>query len=129
LRLDLAQYRELAAFAQFSSDLDEKTQKQLTRGEKLTSLLRQGWDEPMAVEEQVLAIFSGTRGYLDDIPTELIKDYQKELIGYARSVKPELLPKIALEKKLDEKMEAALESLVKDFTIQFKEVHGREQTT
>lgn len=126
LRLDLAQYRELAAFAQFASDLDEKTQKQLTRGEKLTALLRQNWDEPMAVEEQVLVIFSGTRGYLDEIQVELIPKYQKELIDYAKLINSELLPKIAKEKKLDEKMENELESLVKDFTVQFKEAHGGE---
>lgn len=126
LRLDLAQYRELAAFAQFASDLDEKTQKQLTRGEKLTALLRQNWDEPMAVEEQVLVIFSGTRGYLDEIQVELIPKYQKELIDYAKLINSELLPKIAKEKKLNEKMENELESLVKDFTVQFKEAHGGE---
>lgn len=126
LRLDLAQYRELAAFAQFASDLDEKTQKQLTRGEKLTALLKQNWNEPMTVEEQVLAIFSGTRGYLDEIQTALIPKYQRELINYVESVNSELLPKIAKEKKLDEKMESELETLTKDFTAQFKEAHGGE---
>lgn len=126
LRLDLAQYRELAAFAQFASDLDERTQKQLTRGEKLTALLKQNWDEPMAVEEQVLVIFSGTRGYLDDIQTKLVPIYQKELIDYVKNVNPNLLPRIAKEEKLDEKMESELDNLTKDFTTQFKEAHGGE---
>jgi len=84
LRLELAQYRELAAFAQFGSDLDAATQAQLNRGEKLVELLKQGQYEPVAVEEQVVAIFCGVTGYLDDIPTKSVRKFESELVNYVK---------------------------------------------
>lgn len=121
LRLDLAQYRELAAFAQFSSELDSKTQQQLNRGEKLTWLLRQGWDEPMAVEEQVLVIWAATHGKLDGVDTKLIDPYQKELISYVKLHRPSLLPDIYKKGVLNASLEKLIEQEVSEFTEIFTE--------
>ncbi|HCW92888.1 MAG TPA: F0F1 ATP synthase subunit alpha, partial [Flexistipes sinusarabici] len=119
LRLDLAQYRELAAFAQFGSDLDAATQAQLNRGERLVELLKQGQYEPIAVEEQVLSIFTGVNGYLDDIAVEDITRFEKELISFAKSNHPDVLESIKKEKKLSDELTEKLEKLVEEFKKQF----------
>src|SRR2546425_7174447 len=82
LRLDLAQYRALAAFAQFGSDLDKATQAQLTRGERMVELLKQEQFVPMAVEQQVLSIWAGTNGYLDDVPVAAVRKFESEWLGF-----------------------------------------------
>lgn len=95
LRLDLAQYREMAAFAQFGSDLDEATQRQLTRGERLVELLKQGQYEPIDVTNQVIAIFAGTKGLLDRVPVENIREIEVELIDHIKSRSADLYKEIS----------------------------------
>ncbi|MEC9492087.1 F0F1 ATP synthase subunit alpha [Flexistipes sp.] len=119
LRLDLAQYRELAAFAQFGSDLDAATQAQLSRGERLVELLKQGQYQPIVVEDQVLSIFTGVNGYLDDIAVEDITRFEKELISFAKSNYPDVLEGIKKEKKLSDELTEKLKKLVEEFKKQF----------
>jgi len=119
LRLDLAQYRELAAFAQFGSDLDKSTQQKLTRGERLVELLKQPQYQPMPVEEQVISLYAGTRGYLDDIPVEAVRKFEDELLDFMRNQKAEILNEIVetqdLSAELDKKIAAAIEEFKKTF--------------
>lgn len=112
LRLDLAQYRELAAFAQFGSDLDKATLARLRRGERLTELLKQDRFEPMPVEKQVISLYAGTRGYLDDIPVADVRRFERELLAYIETEHPELLEHIRTTKDLppDEDLKKAIES-------------------
>lgn len=125
MRLDLAQYRELAAFAQFASDLDEKTQKQLNRGAKLTELLKQPWDKPMPVEHQVVSIWTATRGWLDDFDTTIVQDFESFLIGYINRHMPDIFKEIAREMKISEELEKKLEPVVRDAKQIFvEEQHG-----
>ncbi len=102
LRLDLAQYRELAAFAQFASDLDKATRDQLTRGEKTTEILKQPQFEPLVVEKQVVAIWAATNGYLDDVPTPNVREFETGLYKFVEANHPKLLPTIADERTLSE---------------------------
>jgi F-type H+/Na+-transporting ATPase subunit alpha len=115
LRLDLAQYRELAAFAQFGSDLDKATQAQLTRGQRLTEILKQGLLQPWPVEDQVAVLWVATRGYVDDIPLEEIKKFEVELMKYLRSAGKNVLAEIAQKKVLDADLESKLAALAKEF--------------
>ena len=118
LRLDLAQYRELAAFAQFGSDLDVATQKTLTRGEKLTEILKQPQYEPLPVGIQVVAIYGGTKGFVDDVDNSKIGEWQVGLNSYLAASHAELLAKIESRAKLKEvesEIIAALESYNKGF--------------
>lgn len=114
MRLDLAQYRELAAFAQFSSDLDEKTQAQLNRGAKVTELLKQGWDAPMPVWKQVISIWAGTRGFLDDLFASDISRFESHFLEYVARHKPKIFDEIREEKTLSEDLEKQLETLVRE---------------
>lgn len=114
LRLDLAQYRELQAFAQFASDLDDRTKKDLNRGAKLTELLKQGWDDPMPVERQVVSIWAGTNGILDDIDLSKIKDFENHLLDYVDRHNPEIFEKIIKEKLLSPETIEKLTKVVKD---------------
>ena len=116
IKLELAQYREMAAFTQFGSDLDTSTQQLLNRGSKLTELLKQGQYSPLKVEEQVISIFSGVKGFLDDIENSKIKSFEDQLLGSVKSQAPEILEGIAKTGKLDEKNEEKL----KNFIINFK---------
>jgi F-type H+-transporting ATPase subunit alpha len=100
LRLDLAQFREMQAFAQFASDLDAATQKQLSRGQRLTEVLKQGQYQPMPVEEQVLMVWSANEGYLDDIEIKDIKRFEKELLEFTKSQHPDALTKIKTVKDI-----------------------------
>lgn len=127
LRLDLAQYRELAAFAQFAGELDEKTQKQLNRGGKLTALLRQGWDEPMPVTEQILVIWAATHGKLDDLEVKLVDSYQRELIAYVRMHQPKLLGEILKKGEIDETAEKQIEALATEFTEIFHDKYKQKE--
>ncbi len=115
LRLDLAQYRELAAFAQFGSDLDKATRDQLARGARLVELLKQPQYQPMKVEEQVAIIYAGTRGHADQFPVESLAKYQEELIRFLKDRHPHVLEGIRTRKALDAETEGALKSALEDF--------------
>jgi F-type H+-transporting ATPase subunit alpha len=113
LRLDLAQFRELAAFAQFGSDLDKATLQQIERGKRMVELLKQGQYEPLPMEEQVTVLFAGTGGYLDELPLEAIQKYEEELLRFFREKKADILTelreKLAIDQALKKKMTAALD--------------------
>ncbi|MDR0433441.1 MAG: F0F1 ATP synthase subunit alpha [Gracilibacteraceae bacterium] len=115
LRLDLASYRELAAFAQFGSDLDKSTQARLNRGQKTMEILKQQQYDPMAVEDQVVVIFAATRGYIDDVPLERIGEFEKELLRYMSDVKGALMDKLRAEKALSGDFEEALGAAINEF--------------
>ncbi len=120
LRLELAQYRELEAFAKFGSDLDKATLHQLRRGARLVELLKQGQYEPMPVEKQVVSIFAGTNGYLDEIPVEHVQRYEKELLEMMDMKHPDLLNAIAEQKDLTDEITTKLKSILQQFTDSFK---------
>ena len=113
MKLELAQYREMAAFAQFGSDLDASTQKLLNRGSKLTELLKQKQYSPMTVAEQVVSVFCGVKGYLDDVDLKDIASFEAKIIDKCRSEKPEILEAISTSGKLEEETENALIELIK----------------
>jgi F-type H+-transporting ATPase subunit alpha len=106
LRLDLAQFRELAAFAQFGSDLDQATQRQLAKGERLTEVLKQPQYEPLAVEKQVLMIFAANNGYLNEIPTASVLRYERELYEAFEARHADLLKAIVADKKFGKNPES-----------------------
>ncbi len=120
LRLDLAQYRALAAFAQFSSDLDPETKSQIERGKRMTELLKQPPYSPVPVEEQIATLWAGTEGHLDELPVEKVKDFEKGFIEHLRLKEKKLLNEIADKKELDEKITKELEKITKDFITIFK---------
>jgi F-type H+-transporting ATPase subunit alpha len=120
LKLDLAQYRELAAFTQFGSDLDEATQKQLNRGEKMVELLKQDQYVPMPVAHQVMMIWAGTGGYLDDLPTEAVGRFEKEFLGFCEKNYPDIEHNLQQEKKISDGTEAKLKAAVQEFKKQFE---------
>ena len=115
IKLELAQYREMAAFAQFGSDLDASTQKLLNRGSKLTELLKQDQYSPMPVAQQVIAVFSGVKGFLDDIETSNIKNIEKQIYNKIKSSSPEIIDNINNTGKLDEETEKKLISIIEQF--------------
>ena len=119
LRLDLAQYRELAAFAQFGSDLDKATMQRLERGKRMMELLKQPQYQPLPVQEQVVVLYAGTRGYLDDVPVEAISKFEREFLEFMRNSKADILNAIKesndLDEATEEKLKAALEEFKKSF--------------
>jgi F-type H+-transporting ATPase subunit alpha len=119
VKLELAQYREMASFAQFSSDLDASTQMLLARGARLTELLKQPQFQPMLVEEQVVVIFAGTRGYLDSVPLGRVAAFERGLLTALKSHHPELLDAIRDDREIkpatDKKLAAFLEEFAKNF--------------
>jgi len=119
IKLDLAQYREMAAFAQFASDLDAATQKLLARGERLTELLKQGQYKPMPVEEQVVSIYSGVKGYLDKVSVKDIAKFEAELLGKIKTSKPEILDSIRAEKVISSSVEGELKAFLETFSKEF----------
>ena len=119
IKLELAQYREMAAFAQFGSDLDASTQQLLKRGSKLTELLKQGQYSPLKVEEQVVSIFAGVKGYLDDIDNSKIKNFEDQLLSSIKSQSPDILKSIILSGKLDETIEKKLKDFITNFKKEF----------
>jgi F-type H+-transporting ATPase subunit alpha len=119
LRLELAQYRELAAFAQFSSELDKATLAQLNRGQKLTELLKQPQYAPMPVEQQIAVIWAGTNGFLDDIPVEDVKKFEAGLLDYLQTAHNDLLEKMSQRKVLDEDIKQGLQRAVTEFKDRF----------
>ena len=110
-----AQYREMAAFAQFGSDLDASTQQLLNRGAKLTELLKQDQYSPMTVAEQVISVFTGVKGYLDDIDLSKIKKFEKDIIEKIKSEKSEIIDEIQSSGKLEEKIEKVLVQIIEQY--------------
>ena len=119
LRLDLAAYRELQAFAQFASDLDDYTRAQLERGARLVELLKQPPYSPVPVEKQVVILYAGVKGYLDDIPVSAVSKFEAELIPFIEAKYPQILESIRTEKKLTEEIEALLRKAIEDFKESF----------
>ena len=119
LRLDLAQYRELAAFAQFGSDLDKSTQAQLNRGSRLVEILKQPQYEPLPVERQVAIIYAGTTGYLDNVAVSDVRAFEIELYQFIETRHPDVLRGIAEKKQLDDQLKAGLDGAVKEFAKEF----------
>jgi F-type H+-transporting ATPase subunit alpha len=120
LRLELAQFRELAAFAQFGSDLDKATQAQLARGQRLQEILKQDQFTPLPVEKQIAMIFAGTNGFLDGVPVAKIRDYEKRLYEHLDAASPELLAEIEQRRKLDDDIVQKLRAVLGEFTERFR---------
>jgi F-type H+-transporting ATPase subunit alpha len=122
LRLELAQYREMAAFAQFGSDLDKVAQAQLARGKRMTELLKQSQYSPLAMEEQVIVLYAGTNGFIDDYPVEAIGRYERELMQYLRTRKKSLLDSLRgsgnLDDSMDKEIREALTEFAKTFSVE-----------
>ncbi len=121
LRLDLAQYREMAAFAQFGSDLDPATQKQLNRGSRMVEILKQGQYQPLPVERQILIIYAGTNGFVDDLPVSSLNRYERELYSFVQSRYPEILSEIVKKRELDQELRAKINKALEEFKATFKE--------
>jgi F-type H+-transporting ATPase subunit alpha len=119
MKLELAQYREMAAFAQFGSDLDASTQKLLNRGSKLTELLKQKQYSPMTVAEQVISVFCGVKGYLDDVELKDIANFENNIIEKCKSEKPEILESILKSGKLEEDTEKSLIEIIAELKKNF----------
>ncbi len=115
LRLDLAQYREMAAFAQFGSELDKATQAQLARGVRMVELLKQGQYKPMPVADQVLSIYAGTQGFLDDVAVDKVRQFEEDLLHYVTQNHPELRKEIASISKIDDAVGAKLKQMFATF--------------
>jgi F-type H+-transporting ATPase subunit alpha len=128
LRLDLAQYRELAAFAQFGSDLDKATQSQLNRGARLVEILKQPQYVPLSVERQVAIIFAGTNGYLDAVPLSDVRQYETELYKFIETRHPDLFRRIAEKKQLDDQVKGSLEQAIKEFAGEFAAIRAAGAT-
>jgi F-type H+-transporting ATPase subunit alpha len=120
LRLDLAQYRELEAFAQFGSDLDKATLAQLTRGERLVEILKQPQYKPMPVQEQVVLIYAGTKGYLDSLPVKEVRRFEEEYLEAMRTKYSAILEKVAVEKDISAETQKELDKVIKEFLEEFK---------
>ena len=119
LRLELAQYRELEAFAQFASDLDEASRKQLERGQRLVEVLKQPAHQPLPVERQVVIIYAGTRGYLDDIPVKAVRSFEDELYPFIETKYPQIFENIRSKKQIDAETEELLKKALEEFKVQF----------
>jgi F-type H+-transporting ATPase subunit alpha len=114
MKLDLAQYRELAAFAQFGSDLDKATQNQLNRGQRLVEVLKQKQFSPLPFSKQILIIFAGTNGFLDDLPVDQVRDFEAELYKYVDTTNPAVLRTIMEKKILDDNLKAEMTKIIKE---------------
>ena len=121
LRLDLAQYRAMAAFAQFASDLDKATQQQLHRGSRLVEILKQGQYVPMSVEEQVITIYAASNGYVDGYATNVALRYEKELLAHIKAAHPKVIELLKTKKALDDETKGALNAALEDFKKAFNE--------
>jgi F-type H+-transporting ATPase subunit alpha len=119
LKLDLAQYRELAAFAQFGSDLDPLTQKQLNRGARLTELLKQPQFQPLSWQQQVVALFAGTQGYLDELKIPEIRAFEVGLYKYLDNAQTALIEELTKKKALDDELRAKLHAALKEYAANF----------
>ncbi|HDJ23676.1 MAG TPA: F0F1 ATP synthase subunit alpha [Candidatus Aminicenantes bacterium] len=121
LRLELAQYRELATFAQFGTELDKASQAQLERGRRLTEILKQNQYEPLPVEKQIIIIYAGNKGFLDEFEVRVLKDYEKKLYDYLDKEKTQLLKELALKKEISPELDQAIEQALTEFNQRFKE--------
>jgi F-type H+-transporting ATPase subunit alpha len=119
LKLELAQYRELAAFAQFGSDLDKATQAQLARGERLVEVLKQDQYSPLPFSKQILIIYAGTNGYLDDVPVEQVRPFEKALYEYVDTMNPGLFENIMKKKALDDQLKTEMNKVLKESKERF----------
>jgi F-type H+-transporting ATPase subunit alpha len=132
MKLELAQYRELAAFAQFGSDLDKATQQQLNRGQRLTELLKQPQFSPLPFSKQILAIYAGTNGHLDDLQVSEVRPFEDELYRFVETSSPGLLQEIMDKKTLDDKLKAEMDRVIKEakagFVAQRKQQGGSQST-
>ena len=115
LRLDLAQYREMAAFAQFGSELDKATQAQLARGARMVELLKQEQYKPMPVADQVLSIFAGVNGFVDDVPVNKVREFEEGLLTYVKDTHPQLRDEVVAKKKIDEEFGARLTQIISEY--------------
>ena len=121
LRIDLAQFRELEAFAQFGSDLDKSTQNQLNRGRRLVEVLKQPQYQPLSVERQVLILFAGANGYLDQIKESDVADYERQLYEFFEVRHSTIIETLNEQKKMDDDLKTAITQAVEEFTTQFVE--------
>ena len=117
LRSDLAQFRELAAFAQFGSDLDKATRDQLERGQRLTELLKQPQYEPMRLDKEVMIIFVATNGFLDDVPIEKVRPFENAFLRFMEASHPEIGQKIMENKDIDGDTDGALRKAIQEFKV------------
>jgi F-type H+-transporting ATPase subunit alpha len=124
LRLDLAQYRELAALAQFGSDLDRATQLQLARGQRMVEILKQGQYQPLPVEKQVAIIFAGTQGLLDDIPADAVRDFETFFYPWLERKTPEILAELRAKKELSDALRDSLTQAVSGAKAEFMAARG-----
>jgi F-type H+-transporting ATPase subunit alpha len=124
LRLDLAQYRELAAFAQFGSDLDRATQVQLARGARMVELLKQGQYQPLPVEKQVVIVYAGTQGLLDDLPVDSVREFETFFYGWLERKHPQILAEIRDKKELSDTLRETLTTAVTDAKAEFMAAKG-----
>ncbi len=120
LRLELAQYRELEAFAKFGSDLDKATLAQINRGMRLVELLKQPQYQPMPVEKQIMSIYAGTRGFLDPIPVEKISEYEQQMLAFIESKYPEILAEIKEKKEISDELDAKMKKALEEFAEVFQ---------
>ncbi len=120
LKLDLAQYRELAAFAQFGSDLDPLTQKQLSRGQRLTELLKQPQFQPLTWQQQVIVLFAGTQGYLDPLAVDEVRAFEDGLLRYLDSAQTALLADLGSKKQLDDEIKARVHAALKEYSANYQ---------
>ena len=120
LKLDLAQFRELEAFSQFESDLDQTTFNMLQRGKKLTELLKQPQYSPLLAEEQVLVLFAGVNNYLKDVPIQKIGEYEKSLLNFVKSSYKDILEEIANKKQISDELKKKMSEVIQKFTESFK---------
>jgi F-type H+-transporting ATPase subunit alpha len=120
MKLELAQFRELAAFTQFGSDLDAATVKQLERGKRLSELLKQDEGSPFPVEEQIVSIYSGTSGFLDSVPVDKISDYETKMLEFARNNYSDVLREIVKEKKLSAELKQKIHDMLEEFKGEYE---------
>jgi F-type H+-transporting ATPase subunit alpha len=121
--LDLAQFRELAAFSQFGSDLDKATQAQLARGQRLTEVLKQGQYAPLPFSKQILIIYAGTQGLLDDMEVSQLREFEKGLYPYVESANPGVFKGIEEKKTLDDDLRAQMTKVIKEYKERFASEH------
>ncbi|MDR4496253.1 MAG: F0F1 ATP synthase subunit alpha, partial [Nitrospirales bacterium] len=125
LRLDLAQYREMAAFAQFGSELDKATQAQLARGARMVELLKQEQYKPMPVADQVLSIFAGVNGFVDNVPINKIREFEQDLLAFIKEKYPQVRDEVKTKKKIDDEFGGQLKQIINEF----KKAKGYEQAS
>ena len=124
LRLDLAQYREMAAFAQFGSDLDKATQQQLARGQRMVELLKQGQYAPLPVEKQVAAIFAGSQGLLDDLPVDAVRPFEEFFHGFLERRQSQILSELRDKREISDALRETLTKAVTDAKAEFAAAKG-----